>query len=114
MTSFSVGGTSASFTALSTSYSDRGGALEQITVGILVDNASIWGAFFSLRSWGVTQRPIPGGSNVYVDIQGGAGAGTLNLDNFDSHTAILTDISRDLVEPGAARSRGTATFLVVS
>lgn len=112
MSSFSVSGTTANFTALGTQFADRGGALEQITIGILVESAGDWGALFSLRSWSVTQRPIPGGNTVYVDIGGGAGAGSLNIDNLDSHSAILMDVSRDLLEPGAARMRGVATFLV--
>lgn len=112
MSSFSVSGTTAQFTALGSSFSDHGGALEQITIGILVDGAAQWGALFSLRSWSVTQRPIPGGNTVYVDIGGGAGAGSLTIDFLDSHTAILTDVSRDLIDGGAVQSRGTATFLV--
>lgn len=113
MASFSVGGTTGQFTALATSFSDRGGALEQITIGILVESSTAWGALFSLRSWNVTQRPIPGGNTVYVDVGGGAGQGALNIENLDSHTAILMDVSRDLLEPGAQRMRGVATFLIV-
>lgn len=114
MSQFAVAGTIATFTALLTGFSDKGGALETITFGIEVDSATEWGALFSLRSWSVSQRPIPGGNTVYVDIGGGAGAGTLTLDNLDSHTAVLTDVSRDLLEPGSLRSRGSATFLITA
>src|SRR5438270_163126 len=71
MTSFTVNGTTVSFTALETAFNDKGGPLEEITIEILVANATDWGALFSLRSWNVTQRPVPGGNNVIVDIGGG-------------------------------------------
>jgi hypothetical protein len=112
MTQFAVGGTAVNFEAVET-FSDKGGALEEITVGILIDNATDWGALFSLRSWNVTQRPIPGGNVVYVDIGGGAGPGSLSIDNIDSHTAILTALSRTDIEPGSLRSKGSATWLIV-
>ncbi len=111
MASFTVGGTTATFTALAKGFADKGGALEQLTVGILVDNPSAWGALFSLRSWSVTQRPIPGGNTVYVDVGGGAGPGALAIENLDSHTAVLLDVSRDYLDAGG-RSTGIATFLI--
>lgn len=113
MASFQVGGLTASFTALSLGFNDKGGALEQITVGILVDSATVWGALFSLRSWSVTQRPIPGGNTVYVDIGGGAGPGSLTIEHLDSHTAVLLDLSRDMIDPGG-RSKGSAVFLITA
>lgn len=113
MATFSVAGTTASFTALATSFADRGGSLESITVGILVDSASQWGALFSLRSWNVTLRPVPGGNIVRVTVPGGAGVGALVVDGLDSHSAILTDVSRDFLEAGG-RSRGSATFLITA
>jgi hypothetical protein len=111
MSSYSVSGTTVNFTALD-GLSDKGLMLEEITVNILIDNASDWGALFSLRSWAVTQRPIPGGNTVYVDVAGGAGPGTLHIDTLDSHTAILTALSRSEVD-GGLRSRGSATWLIV-
>lgn len=112
ITSFSVGGTNVSFTALD-GFSDKAGPLEEITCNILVNSASEWGALFSLRSWAVTQRPIPGGNVIYVDIGGGAGPGSLSIDNLDSHTAVLTALSRTEIEPGTLRSKGSATWVVV-
>jgi hypothetical protein len=120
VSSFSVGGTGVTFTALDTSFNDRGGSLEEYTCQILVNSASEWGALFSLRSWNVTTRPIPGGNNVYVDIGGGAGVGTLTLDNLNgggaamSHQAVMTALSRDYVEPGSIRTRATATWMITS
>lgn len=114
MASYQIGGTTAQFTALDIGFSDRGGALEQLTVGILVETATDWGALFSLRSWAVTQRPIPGGNTVYVDIGGGAGTGSLQIENLDNHTAVLMEVSRDTIEPGSLRSKGTATFLITA
>ncbi len=114
MTSFTVGGTTATFTAIEDGFSDKAGPLEEITVGIEVDAASTWGALFSLRSWQVNVRPIPGGNIVYVDIGGGAGVGSLQIDNLDNHQAILTGLSRDTIEPGSLRTKGSATFLVTS
>lgn len=112
MSSFSVSGTSVSFGATIESFSDKAGALEEITVGLLIANATDWGALFSLRSWSVTQRPIPGGVNVYVDVGGGSGVGSLHIDNLDPHNAILIALSRAEIEPGSLRSRASATFLI--
>jgi len=114
MSTFSVSGTTVTFAATSDGFSDKGGALEEITVGLLIDNASVWGALFSLRSWAVSQRPVPGGNNVIVDIGGGAGVGSLNIDNLDSHQAILISLARSEIEPGSLRSRASATFLITS
>lgn len=114
MATFSVSGTTATFSALGTAFSDKAGPLEQISVGVLVESSAQWGALFSLRSWGVTQRIVPGGNNVRVTIPGGAGVGSLNIENLDSHSAILTDLSRDLLESGGQRSRGVATFLITA
>lgn len=114
MSTYTISGTTATFTALDVGFSDKGGALEQITLGILCDSATDWGALFSLRSWGVTQRPIPGGNTVYVDVTGGAGPGALAIDNLDAHTAILLDVSRSQIEPGSLRSLGSATFLITA
>ncbi len=102
------------FIATSEGFNDKGGALEEITVGLLIENASAWGALFAMRSWAVTQRPIPGGNNVIVDIAGGAGVFGLSIDNLDGHQAILITLTRDELEPGSLRSKGTATFLVTS
>jgi hypothetical protein len=113
VSSFSVSGTGVTFDALEDGFMDRGGALEEITVSILVASSTEWGALFSLRSWDVTAQNIPGGEKVYVDIGGGAGVGSLNIDNLDSHQAILIELSRDFVEPGSLRSRAKATWWIV-
>jgi len=114
MSSFNVGGTNVSFIATIEGFSDKGGPLEEITLGLLIANATDWGALFSLRSWSVTQRPIPGGNIVYVDIAGGAGVGSLNIDNLDSHSAILIALTRAEIEPGSLRSRAQGTFLITA
>lgn len=113
MSSFSVSGTSVTFIATVDSFSDKGGPLEEVTVGLLIPDATTWGALFSLRSWNVVQRPIPGGNVVEVDILGGAGVGALVIDNLDPHNAILIALSRSEIEPGSLRSRATGTFLIV-
>ena len=113
MSSFRVSATQVNFTAVDTINDDGSNGLEEWTVGILVDNATDWGALFSLRSWNVTVRPIPGGNNVYVDIGGGAGEGVLSIDNLDPHTAILTRLGGATeLEPGTLRRKTTATFLI--
>lgn len=116
MSSFSVAGTGISFDATDISFTSKSGSagLEEITCTILVASSTDWGALFSLRSWNVSVRPIPGGDVVYVDIGGGAGAGDLNIDNLDSQNAVLTSISRDFVEPGSLRSKAQCTWLVVT
>jgi hypothetical protein len=111
MTSFAIGGTNVSFTALD-GFADKAGPLEEITVNILVNSATEWGALFSLRSWSVSQRPIPGGNVVYVDISGGAGVGTLQIDTLDTHQAVLTGLTRSDLEPGTLRAKGSATWLI--
>jgi hypothetical protein len=113
MSSFSVSGTTAVFTALEP-FSDKGLALEEWTFDVEVDDPTTWGAFFSLRSWNVTQRPIPGGNIVYVDIGGGAGEGSLQVDGLDPHNAVLTALTRKILEAGAQRSIASATFLITA
>jgi hypothetical protein len=112
LSSFQVASTGVNFDVVDASFSDKGGALEEITATLIVANATDWGALFSLRSWNVSQRSIAGGDTTYVDIGGGAGAGSLSIDNLDSHNAVMTAISRDYVEPGSLRSRATATWLI--
>lgn len=120
MSSFSAGGTGVSFTVLETAFNDKGGPLEEFTCQILVNSATEWGALFSLRSWNVSLRPIPGGNTVYVDIGGGAGEGTLSIDDLNgggaalSHKAVMTGLSRDYVEPGSIRTRATATWVITN
>jgi len=111
MSSFTVSGTTATFTALDP-FSDKGGPLEEWTFDVDVDDPATWGALFSLRSWNVTQRPVPGGNVVYVDIGGGAGQGFLIVDGLDQHLAVLTALTRKTLGAGALRSIATATFLI--
>lgn len=63
---------------------------------------------YSLRSWLVSKRPIPGGTSSladYVDVGGGAGKGTLTLTNVlgSPFTAVLTRIQRPSAYPGGGR-----------
>jgi hypothetical protein len=85
---FSVGGTQVSFDAIDASFSDKGNALEEVTCSILVNSSSDWGALFSLRSWNVNVRPIPGSNTIYVDIGG--------------------------IEPSTLRRRARATWLMTN
>lgn len=114
MSSYSVSGTGVEFDAIDMQFNSKSGqgGLEEITCTVLVPDAGSWGALFSLRSWSITVKPIPGGENVYVDIAGGAGEGDLNIDNLDSHKAVLTSITRDFVEPGTLRSKAVCTWIV--
>ncbi len=114
MSSFGIGGTIVTFDLIDTSFKDTGGPLEEFVCTILVANATDWGALFSLRSWQVTQRVIPGGNIVYVDIGGGAGVGSLVLDNLSTHSAVMTALSRTYVEPGTLRSLAQATWLITA
>jgi hypothetical protein len=117
VSTFTIGATTATFDAVE-SISDKASSegLEEITVGLLFASPFDWGAFFSLRSWKVTQRAIPGGNNVYVDIGGGAGVGSLAIDNLDPHDAILIgeSINRTEIEPGTLRTKAAATFLITA
>lgn len=111
--SFTIGATTVSFDAVE-SITDEAGPLEEITIGLLVASSTEWGALFSLRSWDVTTRPIPGGSTVYVDIGGGAGPGSLVIDGISSHTAVLTKLTGQEIEPGTLRYFARATWLITA
>lgn len=102
MSQFTVGTSTVTFTALEP-FAGKGGPLEEWTFDVLIDDATSWGAFFSLRSWNVTQRPVPGGNNVVVDIGGGAGQGYLIVDNRDSHFAIMTSLDEKMQDGGSRR-----------
>lgn len=114
MSSFTIGATAATFTAVN-SLEDKLEAFETYSIGFLCSNSTDFGALASLRSHMVNVRDIPGGSaDSVVDVGWGPGVGTLVLDNFATYTAILTSITRNLVDSGAVHSVGTVTFLITA
>jgi hypothetical protein len=110
LSSFTIGATSITFEAVA-DLGDELGVLEEITVGILIPNATAWGALATLRTPQVSVRSTLSGSAVVDFI--GPGPGALSIDNLDTHSAILTKLSRSELEPGTLRSKGSATFLIV-
>lgn len=122
MSDFTVGGTSALFTATEEQFSDKSGLLEELVLKILVDDSTQWGALFSLVTPKdlISTRACRGVAGarptVVIDIGGGAGLGTLTLDDyaFSGQQALLTDVSSEAPFPTSDTRVGHATFLIVS
>lgn len=106
MSSFQIGGTTVTFIVDMDQFAERvDGPLRTWDLRLFLSAAADYASLLSLRSWQVSVRPIPGASVAYVDIGGGAGAGTLTIDNVaDSpFTAALTKMDRQSAFPGGGR-----------
>jgi hypothetical protein len=114
MSSFAVSTTTVVFTI------DRQGFMEHKAnllrtwdMTLLLASATDYATLASLWSGPVTTRSCPGsaGATPYADIAGGAGKGTLTVDNASDspYTAALVRIDRPSAYPGGAR-RVTASF----
>lgn len=114
MSSFQVGATSVSFLVVPEAFSERRGDVLRTWDGELyVTTAADYTTLNSLFSGPVSVRTCPGsaGATAYVDIGGGAGKGTLTLDNVagSPFTAALVRLERGSAYPGGGR-RCRATF----
>lgn len=108
MSSFAVGATSVSFTANQDNFSEQKDALLRVwNLELYLASATDFTTLASLWSGPVTKRYCPGtaGATAYADIGGGAGSGTLTLDNVvgSPFTAALTRIERPSAYPGGGR-----------
>lgn len=108
MSSFSVGATSVSFTANQDGFNERRDSLLRVwEFEALLASATDFSTLDSLFSSPVSVRICPGsaGATSFADIGGGAGAGTLTLDNVvgSPFTAALTSIGRASAYPGGGR-----------
>lgn len=114
MSSFAVGGTSVSFLAPDQGFNERKDSLLRTwDLALYLNSASDFTTLLSLWSGPVTVRVCPGsaGATAYVDIAGGAGKGTLTIDNATGSpfSAALTRLDRPSAYPGGSR-HCTATF----
>jgi hypothetical protein len=112
MSTFVIGATTATFTADQDGFSERmDGPMRVWEFGAVLALATDYTTLFGLRSWMVSKRQIPASATIYADIGGGAGAGTLTLDNVvgSPFTAVLTRIQRPSAYPGGSR-RVQVTF----
>lgn len=108
MSTFVIGVTTGTFTADQEGFVERtDGGLRVWEFTALLTLAADYATLFSLRSWLVSKRPIPGGTAAatVVDVGGGAGKGTLTLDNVvgSPFTAVLSRIERPSAYPGGGR-----------
>lgn len=114
MSTFVIGGTTATFTADQDGFSeatDRQTGLRTWSFTAVLPASSDFTTLFGLRSWLVSRRPAPGGTGVFADVGGGAGKGTLTLDNVvgSPFGATLSAINRPSAYPGGAR-KASVTF----
>ena len=110
MATFTIGATTATFTATINGSSQEAGDLERVTVTALVADTTNWGSLFSL----VTTKyhvHVPLGGNVVVDIARGPGTGTLVIAGLGTATAILVELRRTQYLPGG-KTLAQATFLL--
>jgi hypothetical protein len=110
VSSFVVGITTATFTADQDGFNERTepqSGLRVWTFKALLALTTDYTTLFSLQSWLVTKRAMPGGASTtrYADVGGGAGRGTLTLDNVvgSPFFAVLTQINRPSAYPSGAR-----------
>lgn len=108
MSSFQVGATTVTFSAESVGFTERKTTiLRTWDMTVLLANATDYTNFVGLWSLVAPPRICPGsaGATAYVQIAGGAGKGTLTLDNVvgSPFTAALTRIERPTAYPGGQR-----------
>jgi hypothetical protein len=114
MSSFVVGTTTGSFTVNMDGFSEqRPTLLRTWDFEAILTLSTDYTTLNSLFSYPVNVRTAPGsaGATMYIDVGGGAGKGTLTLDNVvgSPFTAILTRISRPSAYPSGSR-RVRVTF----
>ncbi|GAC1397733.1 MAG: hypothetical protein NVSMB60_08090 [Mycobacterium sp.] len=114
MSTFAIGLSTVTFVADQPSFNERNdGGLRVWEFNAYLSLPADYTTLFSLRSWLVSKRAIPGGSALatVIDVGGGAGKGTLTLDFVlgSPFTAILTRITRPSSYPGGGR-RAIVTF----
>lgn len=114
MSSFTVATTAVTFTANQDNFSERKDALlRSWDFEAFLANATDFTTLVSLWSGPVSVRYCPGtaGATAYADIGGGAGSGSLVLDNVvgSPFTAALVRIERPSAYPGGGR-RARVTF----
>lgn len=114
MSSFQVGITSVSFTVDWDNFTEQyQSVLRTWDCEIYLALATDYTTLISLLSYPVTIRACPGSAGVTMvaDIAGGAGQGTLTLDNVlgSPFNAALTRIERPSAYPGGGR-RARVTF----
>jgi hypothetical protein len=114
MSTFVIGGTTATFTADQDGFSEsveRQTGLRTWTFSAILTLPADYTTLFGLRSWLVTRKAMPGGAAVFADIAGGAGRGTLTLDNVvgSPFFAALSAITRPSAYPSGAR-KASVTF----
>jgi len=122
MSSFTVDSGTAAFTAVQEGYSSSSGALEQKKIPVVVESSDAWGALFGLVTPRdlVSVRTCRGAigaaivSTTRVDVGGGAGEGTLVLDNIGTWSALLVDLQDEAFEVTTGRRLCQATFLITS
>jgi hypothetical protein len=108
MSTFVIGATTSTFTAESEGYSERTEPQTGLRVWSftgLFSAATDYTTLFGLLSWLVTKKAMPGGTGRFADIGGGAGKGTLTLDNVvgSPFTAALTSLNRPSAYPSGQR-----------
>jgi hypothetical protein len=114
MSSFVVGGTTVNFTIdYQGFFEHKANLLRTWDFTVLLANATDYASLAGLWSGPVNVRACPGsaGATPYVDIAGGAGKGTLTIDNASDspYTAALVRMDRPSAYPSGGR-RCTVSF----
>jgi hypothetical protein len=114
VSTFVIGGTTATFTADQDGFSesaDRQTGLRTWSFTALLAASSDFTTLFGLRSWLVSRKAMPGGTGTFADIGGGAGKGVLTLDNVvgSPFNVALSAINRPSAYPSGQR-KAQVTF----
>ena len=108
---FVIGATTANFRATIVNSQDEAGDLERLTLSILVESETDWGALFTLVTTKYHVHVPISGPDVVVDVAKGPGVGTLTVPGLMTASALLVALNRSRWLP-ATRVTGTGQFLI--
>ena len=109
LSTFTIGGTVASFTAHINGASQEAPEPERLVVGAMFADATEWNDAVSL----ITSKyhvHLPLGGNAVIDVARGLGVGTLVLSGLGTTSALLVDV-RATDWSRSPRRMGTMTFI---
>lgn len=108
---FAIATTTAHFRATIVNSQDEAGDLERVTLSLLIENETDWGALFTLVTTKYHVHVPLSGSGVVVDVARGPGVGTLTVPGLMTAHALLVSLQRSQWLP-ASRMTGRGDFLI--
>lgn len=112
---FSIGASSVPFGALVQGYTDKAGAVRELSCGVHFGQALDWDTFRGMVNWDFQVIPMPWGFTVEVLIKGGPGIGVLTIPGLStpSFNAYLVEATITTTLPNGHKI-GNARFIIVT